>query len=86
MVARTPAPARPARAGLAAQAAATGAAVGSAAVAAHPSCGSRLWLSDIHAALTVTDLYDGIHPTREAHDKVADAWLVVLAPLLPPAF
>jgi len=29
-------------------------------------------------------LDDGIHPSRKAHDKVADAWLKVLLPLLAP--
>jgi lysophospholipase L1-like esterase len=56
------------------------------AVAADPRYGSRLWLADVNGALTVADLYDGIHPTREAHDKIGDAWLSVLMPLLsaPP--
>lgn len=52
-------------------------------VNAHAAYGSRLWLADVNAALTIGDLYDGIHPTREAHDKVGDAWLGVLQPLLP---
>lgn len=54
-------------------------------VSAHPQAGTRLWIADVNAALTVSDLYDGIHPTREAHDKVGDAWLGVLQPLLVEA-
>ncbi len=46
--------------------------------------GTYVLLADVNAVLTVSDLYDGIHPTREAHDKVAEAWYDVLAPLLPP--
>lgn len=53
-------------------------------VSAHPQLGTRLWLADVNAALTVADLYDGIHPTREAHDKIATAWLGVLQPMLVP--
>ena len=52
---------------------------------AHPDYGTRLWHADVNAALEVADLYDGIHPTREAADAVADAWLAVLVPLLAPA-
>jgi lysophospholipase L1-like esterase len=50
----------------------------------HAQHGTRLWLADVNAALTVVDLYDGIHPTREAHDKIGNAWLGVLQPLLAP--
>ena len=39
--------------------------------------------SDVNAVLQVSDLYDGIHPTRKAADKVAGAWLSVMRPLLP---
>lgn len=53
-------------------------------VNAHSAHGNRLWIADVNAALGLADLYDGIHPSREAHDKVADAWLGVLQPLLPP--
>jgi lysophospholipase L1-like esterase len=49
----------------------------------HAEAGKRVFFVDVNAALTVSDLYDGIHPTRAAHDKVADAWLSVLRPLLP---
>jgi hypothetical protein len=51
-------------------------------VSAHAQSGARLWIADVNAALGVDDLYDGIHPSREAHDKVGDAWLGVLQPLL----
>jgi lysophospholipase L1-like esterase len=51
---------------------------------AHPEFGTRLWHADVNGALQVADLYDGVHPTRAAHDQVADAWLAVLDPLLVP--
>jgi lysophospholipase L1-like esterase len=54
-------------------------------VNAHAQSGTRLWIADVNAALGVDDLYDGIHPSREAHDKVGDAWLGVLQPLLVQA-
>jgi lysophospholipase L1-like esterase len=53
------------------------------AVRAHPQYEKRLWLADVHSVLTASDLNDGIHPSRKAHDKVADAWLKTLVPLLP---
>jgi acyl-CoA thioesterase I len=53
-------------------------------VTAHALYGTRLWVADVNGALTVADLSDGIHPTRQAHDKVGDAWLAVLQPLLVP--
>jgi lysophospholipase L1-like esterase len=53
-------------------------------VEAHPDFGTRLWHADVNGALQVADLYDGIHPSRAAHDQVADAWLEVLEPLLAP--
>jgi lysophospholipase L1-like esterase len=56
-----------------------------AAITSHPAHGTRLWFADVNGALAVSDLYDGIHPSREAADKVGDAWLSVLTPLLPPA-
>jgi len=51
-------------------------------VGVHPERGKRLWLADVYSVLELSDLYDGIHPSREAHDKVGDAWLEVLLPLL----
>lgn len=53
-------------------------------VEAHPDFGTRLWHADVNGALQAADLYDGIHPSRAAHDLVADAWLAVLQPLLVP--
>ena len=52
-------------------------------VAAHPAYGSRLWSVDVHSGLTVDDLYDGIHPDSDGHDKLADVWLAGLQPRLP---
>ena len=53
------------------------------AVAAHGQFGVRLWFVDVHAALSVGDLYDGIHPTLDGHHKIADVWLGGLTPRLP---
>ncbi len=48
------------------------------AVAAHSAYGSRLFLADVNAVLTLSDLYDGIHPSREAHTKVAGVFYDVM--------
>jgi lysophospholipase L1-like esterase len=52
-------------------------------VRAHAQYGTRLLLADTGAALTVADLYDGIHPNATGHQEIGDAWLSVLTPLLP---
>jgi lysophospholipase L1-like esterase len=52
------------------------------AVAGHTAYGSRLFLADVGAALELSDLYDGIHPTREAHVEIADLFHEALVPLL----
>jgi lysophospholipase L1-like esterase len=44
--------------------------------------GHRVAFADVNAVLTTADLYDGIHPTREAHDKIAAVWYDVLSGLL----
>jgi lysophospholipase L1-like esterase len=38
-------------------------------------------LADIYSVLTVADLYDGVHPTQDAHAKVAAAFYATLHPL-----
>jgi lysophospholipase L1-like esterase len=48
------------------------------ALAAHSAYGSRVFSADVNAVLTLDDLYDGIHPTREAHTKVAAVFYDVL--------
>ena len=34
--------------------------------------------ADVAAVLTVGDLYDGIHPTEDAHAKIAQVWFDAL--------
>lgn len=51
-------------------------------VEARIAAGERIRYADIEARLTVADLYDGVHPTQLAHDKVADAWYAALEGIL----
>jgi lysophospholipase L1-like esterase len=44
----------------------------------------RVRVADVNAALTVADLYDGVHPSEEAHARIAQVWAQTLRPLLPP--
>ncbi|MBN1648010.1 MAG: hypothetical protein JW874_08250 [Spirochaetales bacterium] len=41
----------------------------------HELYGSRLFLVDMHSALTVADLGDGIHPTLAGYDKMGEVWV-----------
>jgi acyl-CoA thioesterase I len=50
---------------------------------AHELYEKRLFMADVESRITLDDLYDGIHPTREAHRKVAAAWYDALQPILP---
>jgi len=36
----------------------------------------------VAGALTLADLYDGIHPSAVANEKVGGAWLDAIEPLL----
>jgi lysophospholipase L1-like esterase len=49
----------------------------------HAAHGQRVFLVDLRARLELEDLYDGIHPTREAHREVAAVWHEALLPILP---
>jgi lysophospholipase L1-like esterase len=42
------------------------------------SAGKRVHLVDMHAALTTTDLIDGVHPTAQGYDKMAATWYSAL--------
>lgn len=44
----------------------------------HSAFGKRLFLADVRKTLSHEDLYDGIHPTREAHARVAGVFYEVL--------
>ena len=47
------------------------------------AAGKKLRFADVNSVLGVSDLYDGIHPTQAAHDKVAQVWFDALTPILP---
>ncbi len=42
------------------------------------AAGEQVRYADVYARLTLSDLYDGVHPSQAAHDKVADAWFAAL--------
>jgi len=44
-------------------------------VDARMAAGQRVRFVDVHSALAVADLYDGIHPTEAAHARVAQKFL-----------
>ncbi len=46
--------------------------------------GKQVFLADVRAVLDLSELYDGIHPTRQAHKQVAQAWYEVMKQILPP--
>lgn len=45
--------------------------------------GKKVRFADVYSVLTVSDLYDGVHPTQVAADKVAQVWFNALTPILP---
>lgn len=47
------------------------------------AAGKKVRFADVYSSLSVSDLYDGVHPTELAADKVAQVWYSALAPLLP---
>jgi len=51
----------------------------------HPEYGEHVFMADLGAHILVTDLYDGIHPTREAHKEIGQVWYEVMKEILPPA-
>ncbi len=42
------------------------------------NAGKRVRLVDMHAALTTSDLIDGVHPTATGYDKMAATWYAAL--------
>jgi lysophospholipase L1-like esterase len=48
---------------------------------AKQAAGEHVRLADVYSALTVSDLYDGVHPTQVAHAKVAAAFFAALSPV-----
>jgi len=47
------------------------------------AAGKHVRWADVYSVLSVSDLYDGVHPTEAAADKVAQVWYNALAPILP---
>ena len=54
-----------------------------AALQQHPDHGDKVFVADVNSVLTLSDLYDGIHPSRAAHVKIADVFYDVMIDLLP---
>lgn len=52
-------------------------------VQARIQAGKKVRFADVASVLTTADLYDGVHPTEAAHDKVAQVWFDALTPILP---
>jgi lysophospholipase L1-like esterase len=52
-------------------------------VQARIAAGQHVRWADVYSVLTVSDLYDGVHPTQAASDKVAQVWYNALTPILP---
>jgi hypothetical protein len=52
-------------------------------VLAYSAAGKRVGFADVNSVLAVSDLYDGIHPTKEAHVRIAEVWHQALSDLLP---
>ncbi|HVJ18018.1 MAG TPA: GDSL-type esterase/lipase family protein [Polyangiaceae bacterium] len=51
-------------------------------VPAQPSYGKRLFLADAARELRLSDLSDGIHPSKEGHAKLAKVWLKAMDQVL----
>jgi lysophospholipase L1-like esterase len=49
----------------------------------HKDAGKKVFVADPNAILTLSDLYDGIHPSREAHTRIAGVFEDVMIGLLP---
>ncbi len=51
-------------------------------VAAHRALGERVFFADIGSQFALADIYDGLHPTAAAYNKLGDAWYeaIVAAP------
>ena len=51
-------------------------------MAAKQAAGKQVRVANVYSALTVADLYDGVHPTQAAHAKVAAAFYAALQPVV----
>ncbi len=51
-------------------------------VQARINAGEKIAWADVYHAITVSDTYDGIHPTEAGYDMVADEWYPVLTSLI----
>jgi lysophospholipase L1-like esterase len=52
-------------------------------VATRVAAGKHVRFADVYSVLSLSDLYDGVHPTQVAADKVAQVWFSALSPILP---
>jgi lysophospholipase L1-like esterase len=52
-------------------------------VQARIAAGEHVRWADVYSVLSVSDLYDGVHPIQAAADKVAQVWFDALTPILP---
>ncbi len=55
------------------------------ALAEHKDAGKKVFVADPNAILTLDDLYDGIHPSREAHARIAEVFEDVMERPAPRA-
>lgn len=46
--------------------------------------GRQVSFADLHAALTVSDLEEGVHPTQTGYAKLANAWLPAISNAITP--
>lgn len=53
-------------------------------VAQHRARGEQVYFADINSALTVADIFDGLHLTVQGYDKLGDAWYAAIMALPEP--
>jgi lysophospholipase L1-like esterase len=54
-------------------------------IAAHRAAGEHVYFTDINRLFTFADIYDGLHPTRAAYDKLGDAWYQAIQSVPEPS-
>jgi lysophospholipase L1-like esterase len=47
------------------------------------SAGMRVSFADVHAVVSPGDLYDDVHPTESAHNRIADVWYAAIDAVRP---
>jgi lysophospholipase L1-like esterase len=53
-------------------------------VQARADAGQKVSFVDMYGALTLADLYDGVHPNADGYFKMAQVWRTALQSILPP--